>query len=254
MPKSETFTDEELDQLVVKDGFRQRGMDMTRLETFTDAAFAFAVTLLVVGGGDYVPVTFDEMLAAMQQVPAFAACFANIMFFWYAHHVWSRHYGLEDLRSSLLSMLLIFVVLIYIYPLKAIYSGAIEFFSGGYFPSFFSLDAEDPASDLRVMFTIFGVGYSSLAAVMLMLYRHALGLGDSLRLSDLERYDTQSQIYAWIVNITIPLISIVLAQTLPNNWLFAAGMFYGSFGIVMPWLAIRRGKQREQLFVRKEDG
>ena len=33
----------------IVDGFKQRGEDMTRLETFTDAAFAFAVTLLVVG-------------------------------------------------------------------------------------------------------------------------------------------------------------------------------------------------------------
>lgn len=29
-------------------GFRLRGLDMTRIETFTDAAFAFALTLLVI--------------------------------------------------------------------------------------------------------------------------------------------------------------------------------------------------------------
>ena len=31
-----------LRKLPAKDGFRLRGMDMTRTETFTDAAFAFA--------------------------------------------------------------------------------------------------------------------------------------------------------------------------------------------------------------------
>ena len=31
----------------VEHGFRMRGLQMTRVETFTDAAFAFAVTLLV---------------------------------------------------------------------------------------------------------------------------------------------------------------------------------------------------------------
>jgi hypothetical protein len=31
-----------LDQCPVKNGFRLRGMGMTRIETFTDAAFAFA--------------------------------------------------------------------------------------------------------------------------------------------------------------------------------------------------------------------
>lgn len=39
---------DKLDDLPVKNGFRLRGMDMTRTETFTDAAFAFALTLLVV--------------------------------------------------------------------------------------------------------------------------------------------------------------------------------------------------------------
>ncbi|CAN5847200.1 hypothetical protein BH23GEM9_BH23GEM9_04520 [soil metagenome] len=29
-------------------GFRLRGLEMTRIETFTDAAFAFALTLLVI--------------------------------------------------------------------------------------------------------------------------------------------------------------------------------------------------------------
>lgn len=72
---------ENLDLLPVKNGFRLRGMEMTRLETFADAAFAFAVTLLVVGGGDSVPANFDELLLAMNQIPAFAASFANIMLF-----------------------------------------------------------------------------------------------------------------------------------------------------------------------------
>lgn len=31
-------------------GFRLRGLEMARLETFIDAAFAFAITMLVIGG------------------------------------------------------------------------------------------------------------------------------------------------------------------------------------------------------------
>jgi hypothetical protein len=34
-----------LDSLPRRRGFRLRGIQMTRLETFTDAAFAFAVTM-----------------------------------------------------------------------------------------------------------------------------------------------------------------------------------------------------------------
>ena len=59
--------------LPTRSGFRQRGMDMTRLETFTDAAFAFAVTLLVVGGGDSIPENSEQFIDAMKRIPAFAA-------------------------------------------------------------------------------------------------------------------------------------------------------------------------------------
>ncbi len=95
-----------LADLPKKNGFRQRGSEMTRLETFTDAAFAFAVTMLVVGGGDAIPTSFEEMILALKQVPAFAASFSNIMLFWYAHHRWSRRYGLEDAVSVTLSVTL----------------------------------------------------------------------------------------------------------------------------------------------------
>ena len=38
----------ELDALPRLAGFRLRGLSMTRLETFIDAAFAFAITMLVI--------------------------------------------------------------------------------------------------------------------------------------------------------------------------------------------------------------
>ena len=41
----------ELDALPQRRGFRLRGMQMTRLETFTDAAFAFAVSMSKVRQG-----------------------------------------------------------------------------------------------------------------------------------------------------------------------------------------------------------
>lgn len=103
-----------LSALPARRGFRQRGMEMTRLETFTDAAFAFAVTLL-----------------------------------------------------------LIFVVLIYVYPLKAIYSGAIEFFSNGYFASYFGLRS---LADLRDLFVVFGLGFAGLSGIIVLLNRHAWSL------------------------------------------------------------------------------
>ena len=43
---------ENLDSLPRLNGFRLRGMQMTRLETFIDAAFAFAISMLVIRAAD----------------------------------------------------------------------------------------------------------------------------------------------------------------------------------------------------------
>src|SRR4026209_1695612 len=89
----------ELDSLPRLGGFRLRGLEMTRLESFVDAAFAFAVTMLVIAG-QQVPDDIPTMLKAFKNVPAFAASIAVLAIFWRGHWLWSRCFGLED-RSSI---------------------------------------------------------------------------------------------------------------------------------------------------------
>ena len=97
-----------LDQLPNVGGFRLRGTQMTRIETFTDAAFAFAVTLLVVSI-DAIPSSYNDLVLALQGVPAFAISFALLFMFWHAHHDWSRRYGLNDFLTVVLSGVLVFL-------------------------------------------------------------------------------------------------------------------------------------------------
>lgn len=54
--------------------FRWRGREVSRLEGFSDAVFAFAVTLLIVALE--VPHTYDGLMDAIHGFPAFIACFA----------------------------------------------------------------------------------------------------------------------------------------------------------------------------------
>jgi hypothetical protein len=54
----------ELDALPRLGGFRLRGIAMTRLETFIDAAFAFAITMLVIAT-QQIPDDIETLLAAL---------------------------------------------------------------------------------------------------------------------------------------------------------------------------------------------
>ena len=110
---------------------RQR--QATRLETFVDAAFAFALTMLVVSV-DSVPQSFDELVEAIKRVPAFAASFLITVMFWLGHYRWSRRYGIEDTGSVVLSLALVLLVLVFLYPLRIMMSGALQSMSGGFLP------------------------------------------------------------------------------------------------------------------------
>jgi len=70
-------------------GFRIRGGQPTRTDAFVDAAFAFAVTLLVIAIG-HVPASVGDLVQALRGVPAFAASFFVIARFWQSHRHWSR--------------------------------------------------------------------------------------------------------------------------------------------------------------------
>lgn len=67
-----TWTAEALATLPVKNGFRLRGESMTRLEVFSDTAFAFAMTMLVVSVGA-IPHNYSELILAHKKCASLCA-------------------------------------------------------------------------------------------------------------------------------------------------------------------------------------
>src|SRR5207247_4641660 len=101
----------DLDALPRLHGFRLRGIEMTRLETFIDAAFAFAISMLVIAA-QQIPDNIQALLAAFKNVPTFVCCIAVLGIYWRGRWLWSRGYGLEDgvwvfIRSALIVAILI---------------------------------------------------------------------------------------------------------------------------------------------------
>ena len=224
----------DLDRLAVKDGFRLRGQAVTRLETFVDAAFAFAVTLLVVSFNE-VPGTFAELVAAMKKVPAFLAGFTIVAMFWTAHNRFSRRFGLEDGPVVFLSFSLVAVVLVYIFPLRILMSSTMDFFSGGWLPSELRVQS---ARELRAFYCIYGVGFLVMSGVIALLNRHALRHAALLRLSAGECWLVRSECNDHLILGGSALISILLAALCPMTvpWQFALpGLAYALLALAMPW-------------------
>src|SRR5258707_1556601 len=145
---------ENLDSLPRLKGFRLRGMEMTRLETFIDAAFAFAISMLVIAA-QQIQDNIQALLAAFKNVPTFVCSIAVLGIFWRGHWLWSRRYGLEDGVSIFISWAMIVTILILIYPLKAIFGAMWFFISGGQVCQPFSLHTTE--SEARTSFVIYAV-------------------------------------------------------------------------------------------------
>lgn len=234
----------DLDGLPVKDGFRLRGLEMTRMETFTDAAFAFAVTLLVVSI-DVIPDDYDKLVLALKGIPAFALSFALIVMFWCAHRKWSRRFGLEDVPSIILSATLVFVVLCYVYPLKVLASGMASYFTGGRLPSGISLQTY---SQLYGLFAIYGVGFMTMCLVIVLLDLHAYRRREALGLNELERFDKRADIVAWLLLGGTGALSVVIALATPPSPVSLPGWVYMILPIMMPAYGVMMGRRRRRNF------
>ena len=233
------WTEEALSGLPQKNGFRQRGMDMTRLETFTDAAFAFAVTLLVISVDD-VPRSYEEFMLALKQIPAFIACFMQLMLFWWGHHVWSRRYGLEDGWSMVWSLTLVAAVLIYIYPLRVIFGAFFANATNDFLPVPFELYV----SQIGTLFLIFGAGFTTLAGLLVILFLAAYRRRQSLGLNALEVLDTRADAIGWGVVTATGIVSTILAAALPDELSPLSGFVYWTLIVSMPLFGVWVRKRR----------
>src|SRR5690606_24262030 len=151
---------DQLASLPREDGFRLRGQQVTRLETFVDAAFAFALTLLVIFF-ETLPTTYDEPSEALRRVPTFMMCFVLLAMFWAAHNRWSRRFGLDDMASTIWSLGLVLVMLVYVYPLRMVVSSGLWLASGGFVPTELVLTGPGAVYDLLWAFIIYGVGFGA---------------------------------------------------------------------------------------------
>jgi uncharacterized membrane protein len=224
--------------------FRWRGGEITRLEGFTDAVFAFAVTLLVVSLE--VPATFDDLLHAMRGFFAFGVCFTLLMTLWHDHYLYFRRYGLQTMRAQVLNMALIFVTLFYVYPLKFLFTLVFEdlFGIGGHAGQTNRLSRID---QVVTLFVIYDLGIIAIWSTFLLLYRHALERRQALGLDAIEVLYTREKLWGFAGNIGVGCLSLAIILIGGPRLAWAAGVVFTLIGAVQAGCGVTFRRRRDKV-------
>ncbi len=219
--------------------FKPRGHEVQRIETFSDAVFAFAVTLLIVSLE--VPKSFDELMISIRGFYAFAISFLLLTLIWYEQHAFFRRYGLSDTRTLALNIALNFVVLFYVYPLKFLFTFSFRDQIYGNSPLKPVIkEGQGPA-----LMMIYGIGFMCIYFLFFAMYFHALRKKAELALTGSEEYDTRTKMFANLIFMGIGLLSVAIAYLSSGAMADFAGMAYVLIFPVITLFYTYRGRRKE---------
>jgi hypothetical protein len=214
---------------------------ISRLEEFSDAVFGFALTLLVITSS--VPRSYLQLTELIQGIPAFACCFALLVWIWYEHDAFFERYPLQDGATIVLNSALLFTVLLYIYPLKFMFDSFMaEVFGLGKSTNLVRMSFDE----LARASTLYGLGFFLLMGLFALMYLNAYRRRDVLDLSAIEAFDARSLAGHHLVSAGVGLFAMLFALLGPRELAFLSP---SSFALMGPghwaygnWAAKRRAR------------
>lgn len=243
------------DQLVGLDpNFRYRGLNQTRIETFSDAVFAVAFTLVVLSSA--VPETFSELRKSIHDIIPSFICIVLIVVIWYQHYVFYLRYGLQNTKTVTINTFLLFLLLIYVYPLKFLARFLVELYGGLIFgrPDNFmnNFGGEMNSENMTLLMTAYGAGATLIFMAMTWLYREAYKKREELELNEYETFSTKVSLWQNLLMSTIPFLSTIVAFLHPFGYgalnFAIAGFIYMLYPPVMITFGYRVKKKSRKLF------
>jgi hypothetical protein len=196
--------------------FRWRGGATSRLEALFDVILALALTLTAISAE--VPQNFQDLVQAFAKLPAFAVCFAILLMCWYYHFLFHRRYGIENFPLVVMSGVLLFVIISYVYPLKFIYSALL-----------------DPAAQVdltplegRWLIGIYSGGFTAIFLMFLLMNGYAYACRRELELNANEQVLTCMTIGTHAIYVLLGALSVLLAWAGVGGTL--AGWVYVAIG------------------------
>lgn len=236
-----------------ENGFKYRGVEPGRLENFSDAVFALAITLLLISTSP--PTSFDQIKRFTFEIIPFSMCIVLIILIWHEHFTFFYRYGLRDRKVISLNTLFLVIVLFYVYPLKFLTRLIL-------YPIARLVDQQELANeigamikpnDIGALMMIYGFGAFAVFMVLSQMYRYAYKQADQLELTKLERFDTKESIQTNLLMASVPLLSVILAFLFRNSWV--AGPVAGfTYFLYTPILSIhgRRSTKKRIVLLNKQ--
>jgi len=198
------------------------GREVSRIEGFSDAVFGFALTLLVVSLE--VPDNFDGLKQILQDFIPFAATFALVCWIWFEHYAFFRKFEAEDALTIFLNCVLLFLVLFFVYPLKFVFSRVIPELMGQ------RGGLRMTEADARMMMWIYSAGFVAMMVVFALLYWNQYRDRKALGLSEEQAFIARAGARTHVLSVLVGLSSVVLALTVPIQWIWTAGVIYAFQG------------------------
>jgi uncharacterized membrane protein len=229
--------------------FRFRGVEPGRLENFSDAVFALAMTLVLISTS--APTNFEQIKRFAWDIIPFCACIVLILLIWYQHFIFFYRYGLRNASVLVLNTLFLSIVLFYVYPLKFL-TKMILIPVGLLFRQdqlISEMMTIYQGTDMSFLMVIYGVGATCVFFVLMLMYRYAMRHSDLLELNTIEQFDTRASMRMNLFMGLIPFLSVLVALLFRRDMLVGmyAGFAYCLYFPVMFVFGSRVSRQRKKL-------